>query len=114
MHDVGQLVISLAFCLKRRLSVRLKLVRIPKGRIATGTGDLPKVCPSQIVLKLVMLLADAHGQVVYTFIEMAFLRSCALVFEALPEVSYRERMGCARYVVVILRLLYFCSFRMKD
>lgn len=38
MHDVVQLVISPAFNVKRRLSVRLKLARIRKGRIATGTG----------------------------------------------------------------------------
>lgn len=36
MHDVVQLVISPAFCLKRRLSVRLKLARRPKGRFETG------------------------------------------------------------------------------
>lgn len=29
MHDVGQLVISLAFCPKRWLLVRLKLARVP-------------------------------------------------------------------------------------
>lgn len=70
MHDVGQLVISLAFCLKCRLSVRLKLVRIPEGRIATGTHDLPKVCPLQIdwFCVLLMVVYDAHGQVVQTFI----------------------------------------------
>lgn len=62
MHDVGQLVISLAFCLKRRLSVRLKLTKISDGRIATGTGDLPKVCPLQIYSKVVMYMDDAHGQ----------------------------------------------------
>lgn len=70
MHDLGQLVSSLAFCLNRRLSVRLMLARIRKGRIATGTGDLPKyVCPLQIDSKLIMHLADAHGQVVHTCIE---------------------------------------------
>lgn len=70
MHDVGQLVILLAFCLKCRLSVRLTLVMIPEGRIATGTHDLPKVCPLQIDWFCVLLMAvyDAHGQVVQTFI----------------------------------------------
>ncbi|KAI5114588.1 hypothetical protein M0805_006218, partial [Coniferiporia weirii] len=36
------LVFSLALCLKRRLSVRLGLARIPIGRVAIGKRDLPK------------------------------------------------------------------------
>lgn len=38
MHNVGQLVVSLSFCLNRRLSVRSALARTPEGRIATGIG----------------------------------------------------------------------------
>lgn len=58
MYDVNQLAISLAFCLKRRLSVRLKLAMIPKGRIGTGAGTFPKVCTLQTDWKLVIHLAD--------------------------------------------------------
>jgi hypothetical protein len=37
-----QLVVSLAFCLKRRIAVRRRLQRISKTHRAIGYGDVPK------------------------------------------------------------------------
>ncbi|KAH8114280.1 hypothetical protein DFH11DRAFT_1039637 [Phellopilus nigrolimitatus] len=67
------LVVSLAFCLKRRLSVRLGLARIPKGRIAIGKGDLPKA--------------------VHILIEEELLRSCAIAYTAQPRIARRDGWG---------------------
>lgn len=98
MRDVGQLVISLAFCPKHWLLVRLKLTRIPRGRIVTGTGGLSKVCPLPIYSKPVLHLTVSclwylRGQVVHTFIEEEFLRSCAITLASLPKESHREGWG---------------------
>lgn len=68
MHDVVQLVISPAFNVKRRLSVRLKLARIRKGRIATGTGVIFRryvLCRYSYLRVLLMAVCDVHGQVVH-------------------------------------------------
>ncbi|EJD06130.1 uncharacterized protein FOMMEDRAFT_166397 [Fomitiporia mediterranea MF3/22] len=67
------LVASLLLCLKRRLSVRLQLTRIPKRRIAVGKGDVPKL--------------------VHVFIEEELLRSSAIFHASLPKVSHREGWG---------------------
>ncbi|KLO20156.1 hypothetical protein SCHPADRAFT_32406 [Schizopora paradoxa] len=65
--------ISLAFCLKRRLSVRRRLSRIPTSRMAIAKADVP--------------------QVVHHAIEEEFLRSCAITHSSHPKVAYREGWG---------------------
>ncbi|KAL5511900.1 hypothetical protein ACEPAH_5118 [Sanghuangporus vaninii] len=67
------LVASLLLCLKRRLSVRLQLTRIPKGRIAVGKGDLPKA--------------------VHLFIEEELLRASTIAYSSLPKVESRDGWG---------------------
>jgi len=57
------------FCLNRRLSIRIRLSRIT-NRLAISKGDLPK-----------------------TFIDEEFLRSCAIAYSAIPEVTFREGWG---------------------
>jgi hypothetical protein len=43
LNSYGQLVVSLLFCLKRRVAVRLKLQRISKTFRTVGRSDLPNV-----------------------------------------------------------------------
>jgi len=38
-----QFMMTLAFCLKRRISMLIKLQRLSRGRIALRKGDIPKV-----------------------------------------------------------------------
>lgn len=77
--------------------MRLTLARIPKGRIATGKGDLPKVRHLAIYSpEIRMHLVDDFNvlsQVVHNFIEQEFLRSCTIAFASLPKVSHREGWG---------------------
>ncbi|THH05147.1 hypothetical protein EW145_g5006, partial [Phellinidium pouzarii] len=67
------LAFSLALCLKRRLSMRLGLARIPKGRVAIGKRDLPRI--------------------VHNFIEEEFLRSCTIAYAAQPKDVRRDGWG---------------------
>jgi len=66
-------VISLAFCLKRRLSVRRRLSRIPTSTMAIAKGDVPRV--------------------VHHLVEEEFLRSCAITYSSQPQVTYRDGWG---------------------
>ncbi|TDL28684.1 hypothetical protein BD410DRAFT_781208 [Rickenella mellea] len=67
------LAFSLGFCLKRRISVRRRLAKIPKSRIAVRKGDVP--------------------QPVQEYIEREFLRSCAVAYKSQPKATFREGWG---------------------
>lgn len=93
------------------MSVHLKWAKISNGRIATGTGDLPKVCPLQIYSKVVMYMADAHGQVVHTFIGEEFLHAPTRLYRRPRSLFGRvgEHQVCRRLIVSC----YFCLLRTK-
>jgi len=64
---------SLAFCLKRRISVLRKLQRLSRGRVALRKGGVPK-----------------H---VHDFATQEYLRTCLIAFESLPKDAHREGWG---------------------
>jgi len=66
-------VMSLAFCLKRRISVVRKLQRLSRGRVALHKGDVPK-----------------H---VHEFVTQEYSRACLISFESLPKDAHREGWG---------------------
>jgi len=59
------LFVSLAFCLKRRISMFRKLHRLSRGRVALRKGDIPR-----------------H---VHEFVTQEYSRSCLISFESLPK-----------------------------
>jgi len=67
------LFVSLAFCLKRRISMFRKLHRLSRGRVALRKGDIPK-----------------H---VHEFTTQEYSRACLISFESLPKDAHREGWG---------------------
>jgi len=67
------LFVSLAFCLKRRISMFRKLHRLSRGRVALRKGDIPK-----------------H---VHEFVTQEYSRTCLISFESLPKAAHREGWG---------------------
>ncbi|KAF8481226.1 hypothetical protein DFH94DRAFT_738861 [Russula ochroleuca] len=66
-------LMSLAFCLKRRISMFRKLQRLSRGRVALRKGDIPK---------------RVHG-----FVMQEYSRACLIAFESLPKDADREGWG---------------------
>ncbi|KAI0274691.1 hypothetical protein BC834DRAFT_849214 [Gloeopeniophorella convolvens] len=66
-------VMSLAFCLNRRISMVRKLHRISKRRVALRKGDIPK-----------------H---LHEFVTQEYARACLISFESLPKDAHREGWG---------------------
>ncbi|KAI0001979.1 hypothetical protein BJV77DRAFT_938483 [Russula vinacea] len=66
-------LMSLAFCLKRRISMFRKLQRLSRGRVALRKGDIPK---------------GVHG-----FVTQEYSRACLIAFESLPKDANREGWG---------------------
>lgn len=64
---------SLAFCLKRRISIFRKLQRLSRGRVALSKGDIPK---------------HVHG-----YVMQEYSRACLVAFESLPKDADREGWG---------------------
>ncbi|KAI9455845.1 hypothetical protein F5148DRAFT_1277188 [Russula earlei] len=64
---------SHTFCLKRRISMRLKLQRLSRGRVALRKGDIPK-----------------H---VHEYVLQEYSRVCLISFESLPKDAHREGWG---------------------
>lgn len=74
--------------------MRLGLARIPKGRIAIGKGDLPKVCPEFVVWISFLSIPKLYAlQAVHILIEEEFLRSCAIAYTAQPRIARRDGWG---------------------
>lgn len=51
-----KLLVSVAYCLKRRIAVHRRLQRISKSYHTLGKGDLPKVCSDLIYTDVVPIL----------------------------------------------------------
>ncbi|KAI0307850.1 hypothetical protein B0F90DRAFT_1677822 [Multifurca ochricompacta] len=66
-------LMSLAFCLKRRISMFRKLQRLSRGRSALWRGDIPK-----------------H---VHEFVVQEYSRACLISFESLPKDAHQEGWG---------------------
>jgi len=66
-------LMSLAFCLKRRISMFRKLQRLSRGRVALRRGDIPK-----------------H---VHDFVMQEYSRACLISYESLPKDAHREGWG---------------------
>jgi len=64
---------TLAFCVKRRISVVRKLHRLSRGRVALRKGDVPK-----------------H---VHEYLTQEYSRACLISFESLPKDAHREGWG---------------------
>ncbi|KAF9535847.1 hypothetical protein CPB83DRAFT_842445 [Crepidotus variabilis] len=67
------LAVSLLFCVKRRVAVRLKLSRISKTYRTVGKGDLPNS--------------------VHTYVTQEYVRTCLVCYESLPKDVYHEGWG---------------------
>ncbi|KAK2461777.1 hypothetical protein APHAL10511_006240 [Amanita phalloides] len=67
------LVVSLTFCAKRRLAVRLGLQRISKAHRTLGRGDVP--------------------QTVRKYITQEYIRACLISYATLPKDAFHEGWG---------------------
>jgi len=66
-------LMSLGFCLKRRISMLIKLQRLSRGRVALRKGDIPR-----------------H---VHEYVMQEYSRACLISFESLPKDAHREGWG---------------------
>jgi len=86
-----QLVVSLLYCAKRRIAVRLKLQRISKAERTIGRADLPDVC---IALPPVVFRRCSFAlQSVHQYIAQEYVRACLVSYESLPKDVHHEGWG---------------------
>ncbi|KAA1468656.1 hypothetical protein DENSPDRAFT_834047 [Dentipellis sp. KUC8613] len=67
------IVMSIAFCLKRRITVFRRLQRISKAHMAVNKGEVPKP--------------------VHEFITQEYARACLIAYESLPKDARQEGWG---------------------
>ncbi|THH21481.1 hypothetical protein EW146_g94 [Bondarzewia mesenterica] len=67
------IIMSIAFCLKRRIAVFRQLQKISKGYMATGKGEIPKS--------------------VHEYITQEYARACLIAYQALPKNAQQEGWG---------------------
>ncbi|KAF9458192.1 hypothetical protein BDZ94DRAFT_1240172 [Collybia nuda] len=67
------LIVSLLYCVKRRIAVRLKLQRISKMYKTIGRNDLPEL--------------------VHTYTTKEYVRACLVSYECLPKDAFHEGWG---------------------
>ncbi|KAG5654737.1 hypothetical protein H0H81_003745 [Sphagnurus paluster] len=83
------LIVSLLYCGKRRIAVRLKLQRISKANGALIKNDLPDVR----VLFLLHSTQTYIFQSVHKYVAQEYVRACLVSYESLPKDAFHEGWG---------------------
>jgi hypothetical protein len=87
--------VSILYCAKRRIAVRLKLQRISKADRTIGRADLPHVCIRIFSIYAFTQLIDVALQTkaVHKYIAQEYVRACLVSYESLPKDVYHEGWG---------------------
>lgn len=89
-----QFLTTLAFCVKRRMSVVRKLHRLSRGRVALRKGDVPKVRGRNFFFNCSSRMANPIAQHVHEYVTQEYSRTCLISFESLPkDAPHREGWG---------------------
>lgn len=85
-----QAVVSVVYCLKRRIAVHRRLQRISKTYRTLGRADLPEVsCSSHRNVSH----CSWTRQRVHRFIQQEYTRACLITYESLPKDGFQEGWG---------------------
>lgn len=90
---VAQLVLSLAFCLKRRIAVHRRLQRISKTFRTLGKNDVPEVSVPRIRRPPASSRTGVHAQSVFLYMQQEYTRACLVAYEARPKDGFQEGWG---------------------
>jgi hypothetical protein len=104
--------VSLSFCVKRRVAVRVKLERISQTYRTIGRDDLPDVrvflsISMALSIELISRRSRFPHQSVHKYVSQEFIRTCLVVYESLPQNVFHEgwgRPGERHLCVIALRL----------
>jgi len=88
-----QFAVSLSFCVKRRVAVRIKLERISKTYRTIGRDDLPDVCVFPYGTIILTPVVITPPQSVHKYVSQEFIRSCLVSYESLPTNVFHEGWG---------------------